>query len=394
MRSSQSRSHWFVLSSASCLIGTICAVFWLNAGEPWETVADGQYYLALYEGNLAPGPFGYRVLTPYLARLLPWSPITNFEVITISSLALTTGILALHSLRTAAPISLILVLCFFWVTSFPFAYYSTTLVRVDGPIFAILAATLLLSHLKMPWIMISALIAVGSLSHETVLICIPALWLDRVFHGTMTGGARYRYRQLLLMSSVTIIFFLVARRLVPVSQSANLNYLSTPVAMLDYVVGRSGGISKHALRIYASYGPALLFSFFFATTRLSLNDFIPYVVIFLVAVAGTFLAVDTLRVMAIIYLPVLFYSASYLSLMWKSGRHRKTVLCLTLQGLYSWVVYGHLRTFESSLFLNSIAAILSILALVACTTEVDRVTVNSRLAQLKVAFSRWTRPAQ
>ena len=84
---------------------------------------------------------------------------------------------------------------------------------------------------------------------------------------------------------------------------------------------------------------------------------------FTLAVLATFLATDTLRVMAIVALPVLFYAARLIERVWAE---RGAVWAMALVGCqlaYAWLVYGHLRTFKASHSMNVQAAALSALSL-------------------------------
>jgi hypothetical protein len=350
------------------LFGACAALIWSLVGETWECLCDGDHYMALYEGRLAASPFGYRVLTPYVARVLPWGPIVNFGVVTLSSLVVTTGVIAIYSSRLGEALAVTVMACTFWVTSFPFIYYGTTLVRADGPMLLLVAVVFLLSHCRVSVFSLVLLIALGTLSHETILICVPALWIDKLLTGILTGGQKYKYSDLLMLSFGSLAFVVVFRLLNQVLPGER-NYLNEPIDMIVYSLEYSGGILKHILRIYASYGPVLLFAALFAAPWRSFKTFAGFIMLLILAVGASFLATDTLRVMAIVYFPVLFYAAKYVNELCKAGSRKVAAICLALQILYSFTVYGHLRSFESSLLLNTIAIILSFAALVVCLSE-------------------------
>jgi hypothetical protein len=97
-----------------------------------------------------------------------------------------------------------------------------------------------------------------------------------------------------------------------------------------------------------------------------------YIILLLITVAATFLATDTLRVMAIISFAVIVYASHFLVSIWKKEHYTVTFILLSLQIIYTSVVYLNLRTFESSLEWNIIAAILSIISLLLCIWELRR----------------------
>ena len=372
----------------ACGLGTSFAIFWYHIGETWKILGDGIYYLALYQGKSAPAPFGYRLMAPYLARLLPWDFMLSFEAITLGCLILTTGIIALYGARSGFSHVQILTLCAFWGTSFAFAYYSTTIVRADGPMLLILSIVFLLSQYRAPSTVLLALISLGILSHETILICIPALFLDKMLSGNLTGGRKYRYWQLGLIAMGALLFFIATRKLIPTVHLNSMNYASAPFAMFKYVLDYSGGIIKHFLRIYASYGPALIFAFAYAATQTSTANKLSFAMLFIIAAGATFFATDTLRVMAIIYFPVIVYATCYLKYLWHSAQYKKAVFCSALQVFYSFIVYGHLRTFESSLALNAIAAVLSLLAVAVCISALGNEFVGACSIRMKKLLAK------
>jgi hypothetical protein len=356
------RHYIFVLY---CIYGLVASLFWLYVGEPWENLADGSHYLLMYEGRIAQSPFGYRILTPTIASLLPYSPSVNFKIVTIGCLSLTSGVLASYSNKFKNGTTFTILVSLFWLCSFPFIYYGTTLVRADAPMFLILALVLSISKMRINILLIFILIAVGSMAHETMLIIIPILWIDKIVSGDLSGGKLFSYQQLFFLSMISLLVVFIFRKLITVTPGG-MSYMNGIFSMLEFVVEYSGGWIKHALRIYAAFGPILLFAFFYTAPWKSRNTTFEFLSIFLIALLTTFLATDTLRVMAIIVFPVIIYATKYLKEMWTRGFRVKSFLLVFLQLSYSYVVYGHLRSFESSLQLNLIAALISFVALATC----------------------------
>ena len=213
---------------AACGLGAIFAGLWLGVGEPWEVLADGRHYIAMFHGGLAAAPFGYRILVPAAARLLPWGVQTDFAIITLICLIITTGVVGELATSPGASRFRSFAACLFWGSSFAFAYYSTTQVRVDAPMLLLLALVILLARSRAPAYLLGVLIALGVLAHEFMLVCIPALWLDKLSSGTLTGGAGYRARALVLVTAFGLGCFLI-RNLTITTLPGQESYLTSPI---------------------------------------------------------------------------------------------------------------------------------------------------------------------
>ena len=331
-----------------------------------NTLGDGIYYMSMYNDEIVKSPWGYRIATPFLASLMPFEPIISFKIITFLSLCFTSIILGLYSDKMRLPFLFSVIFIVFWFFSFAFIYNSTSIVRVDPLMLLLISVIILLSKYRVSNMIILILLCFGIIVHEMVLITIPILWIDKIFGGNLTGGSMYKYKELVFITFLTLCFFLISRTQIEVLPEKVMSYIDTPFQMVNYVLSKSGGVFKHILRIYSSFGPILVFSVFCFLFRKKLNTSIPYIFILLTAVAATFLAVDTLRVMSIIYIPVLFYSVQYLYLIQKLGYEYLTIFCIFSQILFSLLVYMNFATFESSILLNLISASLSILSLLVC----------------------------
>ncbi len=380
----------------ACLLAGSFATLWLAVGEPWEILADGAHYVEIYRGEPAAAPFGYRVLTPLLARVLPWGMDGSFFIVTIACLVLAGGVLGVHAARVSGLRATGLLACAFWGLSFPFVYYATTGIRADAPMLLLLVVAYVVSVRCASVLLLLALVAVGMLAHELMLILLPALWLDKVFAGTpvmgqscrgaacrrprasqatplqhpretdalrtTTGGARYGWWSLVVLAVGALGFLVFTHWAIPVKPGA-LSYDSmTPKALLAFVLQYSGGLPKHAMRIYAAWGPALVFAGAWLVRQGTRGELRAFVGLFLVAVAATFLATDTLRVMEVLYVPVCIYAAAFVGGLWQAGRRWAAVIAVAVQAAYAFVVFGHLRTFETSPVMNGIAAGLSVAA--------------------------------
>lgn len=345
----------------SYLIGLIAAISWLNFAETWQIFGDAVHYVSIYNGDLAPAPWGYRIMTPYLASLLPWDIKSNFAMVSINSLALIAGVLALYGRKIGLTFQSIFLLVILWIISYPFIYYSSAIVRADAPMLLILAVIFLASHYRVSSFILLILILIGTLFHEMILISIVALLLDKTFMGKLTGGLNYKYIELILITIFSLFFLLIVRSFfIDILPVEDLNIKS--LSILEY----TGGVIKHALRIYSSYGPLFLYCLFFVFTQNLYSLKLPLTGLLLITISATFYAADTLRVMSILYIPVLLYSAEYISNNMHTKKYSIFSALIILQISYSYTVFGHLRTFESSITLNIIAAIVSIISLAFC----------------------------
>ena len=365
-------AHPIILFIAAYILGLIASIMWFNFGEEWQIFGDAVHYVSLYNGEIAPAPWGYRVLTPYLASFFPWDIKTNFTVVAINSVSLTAGVIALYGRKVSCSLQGIFIMIFFWVISYPFVYYSTAIIRVDAPMLLMLATLFLLSKYRVHPIILLLLISLGIFSHEMILVFVPALWLDKIFSGKLTGGANYKYYELFFISLGSLFFLIFIRNIfINVSSTVELSIFNT--AILEY----TGGFLKHGLRVYAAYGPVLLFCLFFISIYKSWSVTTPFIVLLFLVILVTFHATDTLRVMAILYLPILLYATKYLLACWKDKRHNVVIFLIFLQALYSLTVYAHLRTFETSIVLNIIAASISLISLILCIVVFTKNYVNN-----------------
>ncbi|ALE02762.1 EpsG family protein [Candidatus Pseudothioglobus singularis] len=344
------------------IIGLIVSLIWLSFGEAWQVFGDAVHYVSIYNGGLAPAPWGFRVMTPLIAKIFPWDLKTNFAIITINSLAFTTGILALYGRKIGFNLKEISIFILFWVISYPFAYYSSALIRADAPMLLILALIFMWSKYKASSILLLLTISIGTFFHEMILIVIPALWLDKIFSGKLTGGRQYSTFELLSVTIVPLVIMIFTR-----SYFVNVFIIAEEDLLTSSVLEYTGGGLKHILRIYATFGPAFLFFIFFIITTRKTSILIPAAGLLFITAFATLLAADTLRVMSILFVPILLYASKYLvTCMNHKHNDLKISFMLLLQVLYSYTVFGHLRTFEASMTMNIAAAIISIFTLLIC----------------------------
>jgi hypothetical protein len=343
-----------------------CVSFvWLILGEDWGLRGDAPHYVELFKGNIASSPFGYRILTPWLARLFSGNYVLGFKIVSMSCLSLTSGVISLLVLKKASSSFQVIAIVCFWVTSFALVYYTTTIIRPDSVMLLLLALLFLAANYRVHSSILIILLGLGIIAHETILIFIPLIWLDKILGSGMSGGMLYSTKQLIVITICTLVIFFISRKVIPVLPATEANYWSSPVDILVFSLQSSGGIFKHLMRIYAAFGPALLYCGFFLLFKPK-SELISFVCIFIMASLATLMATDTLRIISIMFLPVIFYASGYLLEVWSSKKKLIAFLLLGFQLLYSIIVFGHLKTFEKSSFLNIAAAALSLLAFIVC----------------------------
>lgn len=356
------------------------AFLWVYIGEPWEVLADGTHYMKMYNGELAPSPFGYRVLTPFLASLLPWSAKINFAFITLVSLSITTSLLVQYIVVIGGSTINKILVALFWITSFPFIYYGTTFIRADAIMYLLIALTILLSKYRISSLILLFLLAIGTFAHEMVMIVIPALWLDKIFNGSLTGGKSYSYKELLILTVAVLSVFIVSRMYIETSVSTAKSYLDTPYEMVAFVINYSGGIIKHMLRIYATFGPLFLFAIVYVFfIKKSFSDFMVFIGLLLLIFLATFLATDTLRVVAILFFPIITYASYFLITILNNGYKRTAIALIIFQLIYSYIMFLHLRTFESSTTMNILVACISLITVIVLIWLYKRKIYEHRL---------------
>jgi len=351
-----------VFLSATAM-GLLAALVWLWLGERWEVPADGQRYMALYEGRLTEAPFAYRWLTPALARLLPWSATVNFSVVTIGSLSLATGFVALLGRSLQWPTRAVLLTCLLWISAFAFVYYGTTRVRADGPMLMLMPALFLAARARVSIIWLALIMLTGCMAHETMLVCLPLLWLDKRLALGQWGGQHYRQAQLLGVGALCLAAISLTHHFTPIAPAVETTYVDGPRAMLVFTLKHTGGPVKHLLRLYAGYGPALLYAIAGVAAWRQRREAIALGAMLLLVATASLMATDTLRIMAIVYVPVLLLAARWLEQVWQSQGAGMGASLVGLQLAYAGLVYGHLRSFKASHSMNLLAAGLSALAM-------------------------------
>lgn len=362
----------FPPAALGALVTALCVAAWWTLGERWELLYDATHYLAMARDELAEAPFAYRLLTPELARALAeatgWSLPAAFRGVLWTALVGTGAVLAGWTRdRTRGAL-----VATFWGLSYAVAYGATVRVAADPVfLFALTATVWLASALRrdaLQAVGVAALVALGVLAHELALVALVVVGLRAVLGARpplMPGGApTLALPTLCGVGAVAVACLAVAHVDILTAPAASIPSWTdhSPLALARWVVDYGGGEVRYVLRIFAAFGPAALFALGALPQRRPVERHAD-VGVAVTVVALTFLATDTLRVMSAASVVVLPLAALFVVSLAERGRTGVAGLALALQAVYSALVYGHLRTFESSVTLQTGAALVSVAAL-------------------------------
>jgi hypothetical protein len=120
-------------------------------------------------------PFAYRPLVPFIASLLPFSPMTSLNAINLASLLIALFMLYRLLISCGIPFKYSLGGCFAFIFSFPTFYYGTVGYTDPVLILFLILGTYFIVNEKTTQLVITILI--GSLVKETIVIIIPVFFL-------------------------------------------------------------------------------------------------------------------------------------------------------------------------------------------------------------------------
>lgn len=180
---------------------------------PWSSTSGAR---PTCPPNFVP-PFTYRPLVPWLASLLPFSPITGINF--LNQLFLIVGLIFLYGILSQLGFKpgLRLLGCSLYVFSFPTFYYGT-IGYVDPVAIGILTAGTWLIVTER-WVLLAPVMVVGMAVKETLFLLLPIAIVVLV--------ARSRKRRILLATLLTLLVLaacLAVRIMAPGDDSAYLWY--------------------------------------------------------------------------------------------------------------------------------------------------------------------------
>ena len=369
------RNHWlaFVILGAGIFA---CSLL----GESWEILADGEQYIKMATGEMVSAPFGYRILIPFLAQTLPSNLISSFHLIALLALTFTGFFLYvfISDIAKSKTNTDLFIIALLFLTSYLVFYYATTKVRVDPLALCILSFLFYGMKQGQNIYWLTFMMVLGVITHESILIFIPILWGMYFLDSELFNKNQYPLRHILFFTGASLLVFAGTRIFIQIESYSGFSY-EDGFEIIPYVINHSGGIIEHMQRIYAAFGP-IWFLFcvqilFFEKWRSRVFAVFALLMNLLLTVAAT----DTLRVVSLFF-PIIFYYS--FKLLWSIKSNFQfgklgIIALLTLQSYYSFVVFGHLRSFETStlLFFQAMLssglflAVLSALLLIQFKTE-------------------------
>ena len=353
--------------------GAVAVLAWWALAEPWELLADGDHYLAAARGGVAEPPFAYRLLGPWLAAALAEATgaglVGAYRGLTAVALVASTALFALVGVRQGGPRRAGLV-ALLWTGSFAVAYSASIGVAADALYLVFVVAMVWLAGIGRGWGLVPA-VAFGVLAHEMALFGLLALGVDRwLGSSAVLGGRRPGWGVLAAAGGAGALVLAASHGLTPVAAASIPNWTGTsPLRLAGWAVEYAGGPVQYGARVFAAYGPVALMALG-ALARRPARDRVAAVGLVAAAVALSFLATDTLRVMAMASVVVLPLAAAFLDRLVRVGRGRRAWAFVALQAVYSGVVYGHLRSFEGSAAFQGVAAAVSVGAAALVVWEV------------------------
>ena len=252
----------------------------------------------------------------------------------------------------------------FCVASFGVAYGATAGVRADPLLLVAVAAAVTVGRSRGGGALAAVAVA-GVLAHEMALFGLVALGVERATGARLFGreAPRASWRALGAAAACAVAVLVAVRLATDALPASQSNWADTsPLRMAAHALRYGGGPVLYAGRVYAAFGPAALFALAALVSRRRREQL---AAAGLVATAAllTFLATDTLRVMAIAGVVVLPLAAAFVDRLLARRLPALAALAVVTQALFSAVVYGHLRTVEASGALQVAAAALSVVAL-------------------------------
>lgn len=293
---------------------------------------------------------------------MPFKIEINFLIITILSHALIILLISKILKKT-----IFKYFCFFYFTSYLFFYYNTNPIRVDPLMLFFMTLFIFLLKNKSNLISILLCLIISISVHELSFAILIFILIDSKLGSNLFFIDKYSSNKLFIILFGGLIYLFYLRKSVLIEKSTLLTYNSNNIFLLtNFIIKYSGGILKHFLRKYASFGPALLFAFTYFICNFNKREIYSLLLILLIQIILTLLAADTLRVMEVSFFIIFLHSSRFIL---NIISLKSKILFLFAQIAFSSIVYTNLNNnFENNLYLNLISMIISILAFFLCLT--------------------------
>lgn len=324
---------------------------------------DAKFYIDLFNKRLTQSPFAYRLVSPFIANLLPFKIEYNFLIITF----ICNSIIAIL-LYKILNYEIFRYFILFFLTSYIFFYYNSHPIRVDPLMLLLITMIIYLLKKEYNITFITLIFIISITTHEMSFIFLIFLLIDNFFKLDFFYTKKYKFSSIILTLFFSLVYYYYLRKKVLILSTNELSYNSDKIALIKYVINYSGGFLKHLLRIYSSFGPVLLYAMTYIICYKKINTIFALILIFIIQIIFTFLAADTLRVMELSYFLILFFASNFLNII----NSKKVITFLILiQISYSIIVFGNLNnSFEKNIYLNIIAISLSLFSFIICIIHI------------------------
>jgi hypothetical protein len=215
------------------------------------------------------------------------------------------------------------------------------------------------------------LIAIGIGSHEIMMIYLLKLVLDSIFNTSIAGGNNYNYIEITFILIVSFVVFVAIRKLTLVDGEGWRHYINFLDRVNNTLIYTKGYIN-HIVRIYATYGPIFIYSvfhLFFNISRNNYKDILSYGILFGTVAALSLTVADTLRIMSIIIIPIIFLASKYIDSFYKRGMIVNASFLVGLQVLHSSLVFINPSYFKNASANILMVILISLIAFILCLID-------------------------
>lgn len=334
----------------------LASLFFYYFGDAWGIYGDAIQYVNLYEGKDALSPWSQRPLTPFIASIIPASVKNSFLILNYFFLALT-SILIFYFFQNPNHKYENLICLVFWIVSYPFTYYSASIIRVDP---MVLMGMILLLYLNKSFYNIyinTIFIIFFSFSHFLMTLSSFFLILLMIFKNSILNLNKSPLH--------ILIYFLLPFFILMLHKT--IFFSTNQTSLLDIIKGTlnySGGLISHFLRFFSTFGPLFILTFFFTIKKWNADSLIIIFVISAIFILSL-LAADTLRVTSYIYIFVIFYSSKMFLIICLKNKFEAFLILLSIIS-YFLILGLNLKSIEENVIYTMFLAFFCLIVLSIC----------------------------
>ena len=339
------------------LFSITMSFFFYFFGDTWGVYGDAIQYVNLYEGKDALSPWSQRPLTPFIASIIPTNVKNSFLIVNYLCLAITSILIFLYFQSPSNKYENYIILIF-WIISYPFTYYSASIIRVDPMVLMGMMLLLYLNKNSYNLYMNLFLIAFFSFSHSLMIFSSFLL----ILFMTLKNSILNINRNLLHVFIYFLFpFFILMLHKIIFSSGNQNSFIEIVMGTLNY----SGGMMSHFLRFFSTFGPLFVLTFFFTIEKRNPDSLIILSVISSIFVLSL-LAADTLRVTSYIYIFIIFYSSKMIFGIGLKNKFEAYTIFISAF-LYFLILGLNLKSVEENFVYTSLLAFFCLIVLVICT---------------------------